>query len=149
MKLAANMWVAVIDGAKAVFLENEGTAFEPRLAVRRSFAQDNPPTREQGRDRPGRMNDVSGPHKSSMESPDFHRRAEDAFVASIMAELENEAAKSSFDKIVLIAPPVALGTMRAKIGQALRPKIVKEIAADYVKLPVTDIAKAVERELEK
>lgn len=149
MKLAAHMWIAVIDGAKGLFLENEGTAFEPRLAVRRSFSQDNPSTQKQGHDRPGRMHDNSGPHKSSMESPDLHQRAEDKFVATIMAELEQEAAKNTFDKIVLVAPPVALGKIRQEIGRSLKPKIIKEIAADYVKLPVAQIAQAVERELER
>lgn len=148
MKLAAHMWIAVIDGSKGLFLENEGTAFEPRLAVRRSFSQENPPTNEQGRDRPGRMHDNSGPHKSSMESPDLHQRAEDTFVATIMAELEQEAAKNAFEKIVLVAPPIALGKIRQEIGPSLRPKVVKEIAADYVKLPVARVAEAVQRTLE-
>ncbi|MCB1504566.1 MAG: host attachment protein [Hyphomicrobiaceae bacterium] len=148
MKLGANMWIAVLDGAKGLVLVNEGTALEPRLVVRQSFSQDNPPTREQGSDRPGRMNDAVGRHKSSMEAPDLHQRAEDEFVSGIVGELEGAAAKGAFDKIVLVAPPVALGTIRKEIGRALQDKIVKEIAADYVKLPVSEIGKAVERALE-
>lgn len=148
MKLATGMWVAVMDGAKAIVLSNEGTAFEPRLKVVHAMAQDNPPTRDQGRDRPGRMNDVSGPHKSSMEAPDLHQRAEDTFIASVMDALEREAAKGAFDKIVLAAPPVALGTARKEIGAQLKSRLVKEIAADYVKMSVADIAKAVEKVLE-
>lgn len=148
MKLAAQMWIAAIDGAKAIVMVNEGTAFEPRLKVLSTMTQDNPPTREQGRDRPGRMNDMSGPHKSSMEAPDLHQRAEDAFITDVMHALERHAEKGEFEKIVLAAPPVALGTVRKQIGPALKPTIVKEIAADYVKMPTQDIAKAVSKVLE-
>lgn len=148
MKLATNMWVVVLDGAKGLILVNEGTALEPRLKVVRTFQQENPATHEQGRDKPGRMNDSIGQHKSSMEAPDLHQRAEDEFVAGVMAELEKEAAKGAFDKLVLVAPPVALGTVRKEIGAQLKPKIVKEISADYVKKPVADIAKAVQKALE-
>lgn len=149
MKLAQNMWIAVLDGAKAIVMVNEGTALEPRLKVLRTIvAEENPFTHEQGRDRPGRMNDMSGPHKSSMEAPDLHQRAEDRFIAEVMDALERHAAKGAFEKIVLVAPPVALGTARKIIGSATRPCVVKEIAADYVKMPTQDIAKAVQKALE-
>lgn len=143
MKLAPKMWVAVVDGARAMILVNEGTAVDPRLVVLRSFGIDNPPTREQGRDKPPRAFDANGTHRSAMEAPDLHQKAEDRFVTEIMVELEKAATSNSFDKLVLVAPPVALGVMRKQIGSALRGKIVKEIAADYVKMPVPEIAKAV------
>ena len=148
MKLATDMWIAVIDGAKAIVMVNEGTAFEPRLKVLQTMAHDNPPTRAQGRDRPGRMNDAGPGHKSSMEAPDLHQRAEADFIADVMDAIERHAEKGAFDKIVLAAPPVAMGTVRKEIGAHLKSRIVKEITADYVKMPVTDIAKAVERALE-
>ena len=148
MKLAAGMWIAVLDGAKAIVLSNEGTALEPRLKVLRTMTQDNPPSREQGRARPGRMNDTSGPHKSSMEAPDYHQRAEDEFIADVMDAIELHAETGAFETIVLAAPPVAMGTMRKEIGSHLKPRIVKEITADYVKMPTQEIAKAVQRALE-
>lgn len=148
MKLATKMWVAVVDGARGMFLVNEGTANDPQLVVLRSFGIDNPPTHEQGRDKPPRAFDSNGTHRSAMEVPDLHQKAEDRFVAGLMAELETSAASGAFEKIVLAAPPVALGVMRKEIGGALKAKIVKEIAADYVKMPVPDIAKAVQKALE-
>lgn len=148
MKLAAGMWVAVIDGARGLILVNEGTALEPKLAVRQSYHQDNPPTHEQGRAKPPRAFDANGTHRSALETPDLHQRAEDEFVAGIVADLEKAAVADAFDKIVIVAPPVALGTIRKAFGNALKPKIVKEISADYVKKPVTDIAAAVQKALE-
>ncbi len=149
MKLSTNMWVAVLDGSKAIVMVNEGTALEPRLKVLHTLAQENPPTHEQGRDRPGRLNDMSGQHRSSVEAPDLHQRAENAFIAEVMKALERDANKGAFEKIVVAAPPVALGTLRREVGLALKPLIVKEIAADYVKMPTQDIARAVQRALEE
>lgn len=149
MKLSANMWIAVLDGSKAIVMVNDGTALEPRLSVLHTLAQDNPPTHEQGRDRPGRLSDMSGQHKSSMEAPDLHQRAENAFIAELMKVLEHHAEKGAFEKIVLAAPPVALGMLRREVGHALKPRIVKEIAADYVKMPTQDIARAVRKALEE
>lgn len=148
MKLAADMWIAALDGAKAIIMVNVGTAFEPRLKVLQTMQHENPMTHEQGRDRPGRMNDTSGPHKSSMEAPDLHQRAEDAFIAEVMGELEKKAEKGAFEKIVIVAPPVALGTVRKEIGHHLKPRIIKEISADYVKMPTQEIANAVSKALE-
>ena len=148
MKLASNMWVAVVDGARGLILKNEGTAMAPQLTVLRSYAIDNPMSHEQGRDRPGRFNDASGAHRSSVEIPDPHQKVEDRFVTGIIAELAEDAADGAFDKIVIVAPPVALGVMRKEIGGKLAGLIVKEIAADYVKMPVPEIAKAVQRSLE-
>ena len=64
------------------------------------------------------------------------------------AKLAEDAADGAFDKIVIVAPPVALGVMRKEIGGKLAGLIVKEIAADYVKMPVPEIAKAVQKALE-
>lgn len=147
MKIAARMWVAVVDGGKGLVLVNEGNALEPRLAVRRSYGIDNPPSHEQGRDRPGRFNDASGPHKSSVEVPDPHQKAEDRFVREFVRDLEEDAAAGAFEKLVIAAPPVALGELRRHIGPALAKRIVKDIDADYVKMPVPDITKAVARAL--
>ena len=46
--------VFVGDGRKALFLRNEGDEKFPNLKTERVFVDDNPPTHEQGTDRPGR-----------------------------------------------------------------------------------------------
>ena len=46
--------VFIGDGRKALFLRNAGDAKYPDLKVERVFAEENPPTHEQGTDRPGR-----------------------------------------------------------------------------------------------
>ena len=46
--------ILVGDGQKALFLRNRGNAQRVDLVVERIFEQDNPATRDQGTDRPGR-----------------------------------------------------------------------------------------------
>ncbi len=148
MKLATNMWVAVLDGAHGIIFANEGTALAPHLVARKTYRQDNPPAHEQGRDRPGRVHESMGHGRSGVEIPDPHQKAEDTFVNAIIAELAHEATNGAFEKLVIVAPPVALGVLRKHIGHALAPYIVKEIAADYTKMPVAEITAAVVKALE-
>jgi protein required for attachment to host cells len=149
MKLAAKMWVAVIDGAHGIILENEGTAIEPKLSAIRTYSQRNAPTRELARDQPGRVHDSGGQRRSSVEVPDLHQRAEDDFVAEIISDLENQAGAGAFAKIAIAAPPAALGTVRRAMGPLLRPLIVKEIAADYTGMPLPQITAAVVKALDQ
>ncbi|MBL8564254.1 MAG: host attachment protein [Hyphomicrobiaceae bacterium] len=149
MKLSAKMWVVLLDGAKGLVLANEGTALEPSLkVVRVREIGDNPPTHEQGRDKPSRVFDSSGARRSATEGTDLHQRAEDRFVAEFMGELAADATTGRFEKVVLAAPPVALGTARQHIVPDLQRRIVKEIAGDYVKMPVEQITKAITAALE-
>ena len=45
--------IFVGDGRKALFLRNDGDEKFPNLKTERVFAEENPPTHEQGTDRPG------------------------------------------------------------------------------------------------
>jgi protein required for attachment to host cells len=52
--IPSNALVMIGDGRKALFLRNRGTPRHVELITEGEIAQDNPPTREQGSDRPGR-----------------------------------------------------------------------------------------------
>lgn len=142
MTFAAGLWVAVLDGSRALMLENEGNAAAPRLVVREHYSHDNPPTHEQGSDRPGRVYSSSGGQRSSVEAPDLHQRAEDAFVRQIAERLE-DASTNCHAGVVIVAPPAALGLLRDVMGPLLSARVVKEIAADLTKMPVPEITKAI------
>ena len=70
IKLRHGMWVLVADGEKALFLRNQGDAQYPNLEVVRELHEENPPTREQGTDRPGRFNDGPTVHRSAVADMD-------------------------------------------------------------------------------
>src|SRR5208282_1270669 len=65
--------VFVGDGRKALFLRNAGDEKFPDLKTERVFAEENPPTHEQGTDRPGRGAESAGTHRrTSMDQTDWH-----------------------------------------------------------------------------
>ena len=70
-KLKHGIWVVVADGEKALFLENKGDGLYPDFVVVQEFAEENPPAREQGSDRPGRFNDGPSPHRSAVADTDW------------------------------------------------------------------------------
>ena len=67
--LSEDTRVLVANGAYALVLRNDGDGAFPNLRLERAYEQDNPATREQGSDKPGRMNDSLGPHIRHGEQP--------------------------------------------------------------------------------
>lgn len=138
--------VLVADGAKAMVYRNAGDAQAPNLKLEKSYGQDNPPTRDQGSDKPGRTNDPFG-RRSSMETPDWHRQAEDRFIQRVAADMAADLAAGAYEKLVVVAPPIALGTLRKALSGAVLDAIDCEIGKDLTGHPVDDIEKAVVKAL--
>lgn len=137
--LNANCLVVVADGEKALFLRNAGDAKFPNLRVERLLeAGHNPPTHDQGTDRPGRV--AVGAARSAVEGADWHDRAEAAFAADIMAALHEMHRDGQCKEVVLVAAPRTLAVLRQGTS-ALGEAVVAEIAKDLTKLPVWDIEK--------
>lgn len=148
MKIKSGMWIVVADGARGLVLANEGTALEPALKVLRTYSQDNPKTSDQGRDKPPRVFQSVGEHRSAAPETDLHQRAEDRFVKDIVDDLARDAEAGLFEDLVIVAPPVALGEMRKAIPAALAPKIAATLDKDLTGHPVPDITAAVAKALE-
>jgi protein required for attachment to host cells len=132
-------WFAICDGKKALILENKGDAAYPKLETRQVFEQDNPPSREQGSAPPGRAFAGIGVRRGATEETDFHDQAEQAFLRSFAAALDGWVRDRGLHDLVLVAPPRALGTVRAALSDATRALLVAEVDRDYVKLPLYEI----------
>ena len=61
LRIPHNALVFVGDGRKALFLRNDGDKTVPNLKTERVFEDDNPPSHEQGTDRPGHLGKGSHP----------------------------------------------------------------------------------------
>lgn len=141
LKIDNEALILVGDGSKALFLRNKGDARHLNLVVERVLEQENPPTREQGTDRPGRYSDGVGPHNSAFEETDWHRLAEERFATDIAASLYKAAHASRFDKLVVVAPPQALGDLRKAFHKEVQDRIVGEINKNLTSHPVNEIEK--------
>ncbi len=139
LKLKRGLWVVVADGEKALFLENRGDTQYPDLQVVQEMEQENPATREQGSDRPGRYSDGPSVHRSAVEDTDWHRLGKERFADEVAERLYKLAHRGAFKEMVLIAPPQVLGDMRRKLHKEVAEKITLEIPKTLTNHTIVDI----------
>jgi protein required for attachment to host cells len=133
--------ILVGDGRKALFLRNHGDAKFPNLRVEHVFLDPNPPTHEQGTDRPGRAFSGDGGRRSSMEGTDFHDLEEDRFARDVAAALEKVVRERKVKALIIVTPPRTLADLRHALHPDVKKCIIAEIAKDLTKHPVDEIEK--------
>src|SRR5262245_41074442 len=133
--------VFVGDGRKALFLRNEGDAKFPNLKVERSFVDDNPPTHQQGSDRPGRSFSSIDGRRSSVAQTDWHDLEEKNFARDVAAQLEKVVREQHVKALVIAAPPRTLAALRQVFHADIKSKIVAEVDKDLTGHPVYEIEK--------
>lgn len=132
-------WMVVADGEKALFLYNEGDAAFPHLKVFRGVEHVNPPSREQGTDRPGRLSDAGTVHRSAVSETDWHRAEKGRFAREIAETLYGFAHSGQFDCLILVAPPAVLGDLRKELHAQVTSRIIAEVPKDLTKHPIDQI----------
>ena len=138
-----NALLLVGDGQKALFLRNKGTARRVRLVVEQILECDNPPTREQGTDRPGRTNASVGAVRSAMEEADWHHIAKERFAGKLADALYRHVHANRFEKLVIIAPPKILGNLRKAFHAEVAERVTGEIPKELTSHPVAEIERLV------
>lgn len=132
------------DGHKALFLRNEGDEILAHLVTERVFVDENPRTREQGTDAPGRA--FSGAHaigKSAVETTDWHEIEKDRFAQRVAAALEDVVRKRAPPALVIAAPPHILADLRRALHPDVKARIVREVDKDFTKIPVWEIERRI------
>jgi len=133
-------FVFVGDGRKALFLRNEGDEKFPSLHTERVFAEENPPTHEQGTDRPGRGVESSGTHRrSSVQQTDWHHLEEHRFTERVAAALESIVRQHNVPALVIVAPPRTLADLRRAFHPDVKKRIVAEVDKDLTHHPLPEI----------
>jgi len=122
--------VLVSDGRRARFLRNQGTAAQPELVLESALDSENPPTRDQGTDQPGRTHAPDGQSRSALEQTDWHQQAEERFAAQVAKLLYHMEHARKFDELVMVAPPKMLGDLRARLHPEVAQCVVAEVAKD-------------------
>ncbi|PHP68873.1 Host attachment protein [Zhengella mangrovi] len=140
-KLGHGDLVVVADGEKALFLFNDGDEEFPFLKLEREIQQDNPSTREQGTNRPGRLSDAGTHHRSAVEDTDWHRLGKERFAKEIADRLYRMAHRGDIRQLAVIAAPMVLGEMRKEYHKEVRDKLIAEIDKDLTNHPVDAIEK--------
>jgi protein required for attachment to host cells len=141
IKIRKGDWLVVCDGGKAIVLENEGTAFAPKLKAKATYEQDAPPTREIGTDAPGRAVQSVGSKRSAYEQTDWQGLEEERFLKGVASRLDKAVESGEAKSLVMVAPPQALGIMRQAYSPALRGALHAELEKDFVRTPLPEIEK--------
>lgn len=146
-RIAHNAWVIVADGGRALVLRNDGDATDVKLSVVRKYGQDNPATRDQGTDKPGRTQASVGNSRSGLEPTDFHQQAEDRMMHEVASSLAEDLRRQQFSELVVAAAPVALGTLRKAMSRELRNTVVAELPKDFTHFHLPELGDALDKAL--
>ncbi|MGQ0685530.1 host attachment family protein [Bradyrhizobium sp.] len=143
LRVPHNALVLVGDGQKALFLRNRGNPQRVSLVVEEILERDNPPTRAQGTDRPGRTNASVGAARSAMEESDWHHIAKERFATELSDALYRHAHANRFDKLIVIAPPKILGDLRKAFHAEVSARIAAEVPKELTSHPVAEIERLI------
>jgi len=132
-------WVMVGDGERALFFRNEGDAAHPKLEVISVLHHENPLTREQGTDRPGRSHSSTGARRSALDETDWHKLEKHRFAKEIAAALYSAAHSGRYSKLILAAPPMIMGDLRKALHKEVSDKVIAEVSKDLTKMPPHEI----------
>jgi protein required for attachment to host cells len=141
LRIEHGEWVIVCDGAKALVLENTGNRLTPKLITREVYEQPDPKTHEIGSDKPGRAVSSMGNGRSAVEQTDFHEQEEQRFLARLAARLDKAILGGETGSLIVVAPPRAIGLLRREFSKHVREALRAEVEKDYVKLPLSEIAR--------
>jgi protein required for attachment to host cells len=136
-----NAVVFVGDGRKALFLRNEGDEKFPNLKTEQVLLDHNPPTHEQGTDRPGRTFSSANSRRAAMEPTDWHDIEEHRFARAVAAALDKMVRERAVKALIVVAPPRTLAELRQSFHPQVKSRIVAEIDKDLTKHPVYEIEK--------
>ncbi len=133
--------VFVGDGRKALFLRNQGDEKFPDLKTERVFVDQNPPTHEQGTDRPGRSFPRTGTGQGTVEPTDWHDIEEHRFARMVADALEKFVRERKVKAVIVAAPPRTLADLRRAFHASVKDSIIAEIDKDLTKQPIYEIEK--------
>ncbi len=139
-------WILVADGARAQIWLSEGWGKGLTRVGVEEASGGTAPTRELGSDRPGRVQDSAGSGRHAMEPRvDWHRYEKSLFAKRMAGVLDKGAGEKAFDRLVLVAPPQALGDLRAALGKAARALVTAELDKDLTSLPPRKLIQRLEK----
>jgi protein required for attachment to host cells len=124
-------WVVAADGERALFFRNDGLDQELRPIPELIERHNVPDTHEMMSDRAG----------------DPHEFQEKRFIEHLARELDAAALARRFDRLIVAAPPRALGNLRKALSKQTTQLIAAEYDKDFTKSTAPDLAEHVKADL--
>ncbi|NWK98001.1 Host attachment protein [Sphingobium lactosutens] len=142
MQIDHDAMVLVADGRKLLFFRNKGDRAFPQLEAEEVKSQENPSHLAQASDKAGRASST-GTASGTMGENNFHELEEQRFAAQAADLLKRRAFAQDYEKLIIVAPPTALGEMRKHLHKEVQDRLVGEIAKDLTNHPVREIEKLI------
>ena len=134
-------WILIADGARARVLQNDGPGQGLHAVEGLIFHGDHSATHDLVSDREGRSYSSHGAGRSAINShSDPHRELKKKFAHQLAEMLARGLEQHTYDRLIIVAPPGALGDLRAAISGHVRAKVVGEVAHDLTKTPNGEVA---------
>lgn len=135
-----HIWIVVADGETARFFSAHGRTAKLEQGIPYELRMINPPTRDQGAERPGRGHESVGQLRHSVQPRvDLHREAKRSFAEEIAALLFEKARENAFDELIIAAPPKMLGDLRDAMDEKTKERVKAELHKDLTKLSPTEL----------
>jgi len=133
-------WILIADGARARVVLNDGPGHGLRDIDALQFEADTPPARDIMADRPGRTFDSGGDGRHAMEpASDPARARKRAFLDEVASVIDAKLSRKAFDRLIVVAPPAALGDLRASLSAQVKKTVTAEIDKDLTKIKTRDL----------
>ena len=139
-------WILVADGARARILESHGwgTGLTPVPGQARHI--ENPASRDQTSDRPGRTQESANAARHAIEPRiDWHRYEKHLFATELAGIVNRASQENVFDRLVIVAPPHTLGDLRAKLDKNARRMVAAELDKDLTAMPLDELQAHLEK----
>lgn len=128
-------WVVIADGAHARIFLNEGPGTGLVPALDHDLIGNKLPSHEIGSDRPGVSFSSAAPGRHAMApSMDPHKHAEHEFIRQLSQAITQGLNQHAFEQLIVVAPPKALGELRAQIDPQAAKLIKAELHKDLTHL---------------
>lgn len=132
-------WILIADGAHGRLFANRGPGkgLEP---VDEALNADHRSTHELVRDGLGRTYESAGEARHAITPRhDPHRELKRDFAAKLAKMLDQRRAEKAYDRLILVAPPTALGDLRDALSDPVRSLVRAELHKDLTKTPVAEL----------
>jgi protein required for attachment to host cells len=133
-------WILIADGAHARIFANHGPGKGIEAVEGGVINGDHRPDHELVRDSAGRAFESVGDSRHAITpKTDPHRELKRTFAEHLAELMDRNYAAKAFDRLVIVAPPKALGDLRAALSDHLKPHIYAELDKDLVKTPTAEL----------
>lgn len=136
--------IVVADGQHARFFLHEGIGHGLKLAVDEEMAQELPRNRDIVTDRQGRAATPAGTRGRQALAPkvDYHEFEKARFAHDVAEYVDAMRTQMGFDRLVLVAPPKTLGSLRESLSKPTRDLVYADLDKDLTHKAAAEIEQA-------